>query len=147
MNSLFYQLCFLSNSVGVTSTSRAESSPASQRTTATVPFVNITATHSSQPHSPSYSAAFTAVQSLSLMTPSLALSFTPRSRNYSVATAVEISRSRTFLPDVKSVVDVSTTSSLELTHISKETSKQTSINSAQQSRVSSTAANSFKSKI
>lgn len=136
MNSLFYQLCFLSNSVGVTSTSRAESSPASQRTTATVPNVNITATHSSQPHAPSYATAITTVQPLT--TPSLSLSSISRSRNYSTVTAVEIS--------TVVEVDVSTSSSLAMTHITKETSIKPSINSAQQSRVSSTAANSFKSK-
>lgn len=137
MNSLFYQLCFLSNSVGVTSTSRAESSPASQRTTATVPNVNITATHSSQPHAPSYATAITTVQSLPLTTPP-SLSSISRSRNYSTVTAVEIS--------TVVEVDVSTSSSLAMTHITKETSIKPSINSAQQSRVSSTAANSFKSK-
>lgn len=138
MNSLFYQLCFLSNSVGVTSTSRAESSPASQRTTATVPNVNITATHSSQPHASSYATAITTVQSLPLTASSFSLSSISRSRNYSTVTAVEIS--------TVVEVDVSTSSSLAMTHITKETSIKPSINSAQQSRVSSTAANSFKSK-
>ena len=143
---MFHQFCFLSNSLGLTSTSRTESSPASQGTTATVPSVNTTATHSSQTHSPSYVPAITTVQSLSLTTLSLSLSFTPRSRNYSATTAVEISRSQTLLTDTGSVVDLSTTPSLELTHISKETSLKSSINSTQQSRVSLTAANFFKGK-
>ena len=143
---MFYQFCFLSNSLGLNSTSRTQSSPASQRTTETAPFVNTTATHSSAPNSPSYAPASTTVTSLSLTTPSLSFSITPRSQNHSVTTAVEISRSQTLLSDAGSVVDLSTTPSLELTHISKETSLKPPISLTQQSRVSSTAANFFKGK-
>ena len=138
-------LFFISNSPGLTSSSRIESSLENQRTTATVPFVNITATYSSQPHSPSYVPAVTTVQPLSLTTSSLSSSFTPQSRNSSITTAVEISHSRTFSSAAGSV-NVSTTSSPDLTHISKETSIKPSISSTQQSRVSSSTVNSFQSK-
>lgn len=134
---------FISHSIGLPSTSKIESSPENQKTTATVPFVNTTATRSSQPPSPSYVPVVTTVQSLSLTTSSLSSSFTPQSRNSSITTAVEISHSRTFSSAVGSV-NVSTTLSPDPTHISKETSP--SISSTQQSRVSSTTVNSFQSK-
>lgn len=136
----------LSDSIGLASTSRTESSSENQRTTATVSLIITTATHSSQPHSSSYVPALqTTVQSLSLTTSSLSSPFTLLSRNYSITTAVDLSLSPTLLSEVGSV-NVSTASSLELTRISKETSRRPSVNSTQQSRVLSTAANSFQSK-
>ncbi|KAJ7373593.1 hypothetical protein OS493_011198 [Desmophyllum pertusum] len=119
-------------------TSRVESSSESQRTTS-IPFVNTTTTLSFQPHSPSNVPVVTTMTSSS----SLSISLTPQLQTSSATTTLEISHNWTFSSAVASSNASTTTSSQNVTRISKESSVKLSINSTQESRASLTTVNSL----